>query len=52
MSKWSDTGLTIDEAILVAEKHPDVSSVTDAYARTSRANTRNEPTPKPEGWGA
>jgi hypothetical protein len=53
MSKWSGTGLTIDEAILVAEHHPDVTTVTEAYARTSRASTRDRPqdalTP---GWDA
>lgn len=52
MSKWSDTALTINEAILIAEYHEDVDTVDEAYARTSRANTRDEPTPKPDGWDA
>jgi hypothetical protein len=43
MSKWHGTSLTIDEAILIAEQHPDVNTVDEAYARTSRANTRDRP---------
>ena len=50
MSRY-DTGLTIDEAILIAEKHPDVDTVTEAYARTSRANTADEPTSRADAWG-
>jgi hypothetical protein len=37
MSKWHGTSLTIDE------QHPDVDTVDEAYARTSRANTRDRP---------
>ena len=51
MSKWSGTSLTIDEAILIAEQHPDVNTVTEAYARTSRANTADEPTSRADAWG-
>ena len=51
MSKWPADSLTIDEAILVAEKHPDVDTVTEAYARTSRANTADEPTSRADAWG-
>ena len=51
MSKWHGTSLTIDEAILVAEYHDDVDTVTQAYARTSRANTADEPTSRADAWG-
>lgn len=51
MSKWSDPSLTVDEAILVAEYHDDVTDVLDAYARSSRANTRDRPQDTtPPGW--
>jgi len=43
MSKWSDPTLTVDEAILVAEKHPDVDGICDAYHRASRATTADRP---------
>lgn len=52
MSKWSNRGMDIDKAILIAEKHPDVDTVDEVYARTSRANTADAPTSKADAWGA
>lgn len=48
MSRY-DNGITIDEAILIAEYHDDVDTVDEAFARTSRANTDDKPNPQPEG---
>jgi len=44
--------LTIEQAILIAEKHSDVDTVDEAFARTSRANTRDRPqdAPTPEAF--
>ena len=53
MSKYDTTGITIDEAILIAAKHSDVDTVDEAFARTSRANTRDRPQDTtPPGWDA
>jgi len=53
MSKWSDPSLTVAEATLVAVYHDDVDGILDAYARSSRANTRDRPQDTtPPGWDA
>jgi len=53
MSKWSDTSLTADEAILIAEYHPEVDDVLEAFARSSRACTDDRPQDAPTpGWDA
>ena len=53
MSKYDSTGLSFEQALLVAEKHPDVDTVDEAFGRTSRANTRDRPQDAPTpGWDA
>jgi len=53
MSKWSGRGLDIDKAILIAEKHSDVNTVDEVYARTSRACTADRPQDaETPGWDA
>jgi len=53
MSKWPAASYSVDEATLVAEYHDEVDSILEAYARSSRACTRDRPHDAPTpGWDA